>query len=554
MALEEDKRTQLDGIVSQMQANSEPDSNIQLVVDDFKKKYDSPSFMSKVGGVAKAAGSGILKAADWFGHLGQPQAAKDLVTRIGKAEGPTSKFQPPYSEYSGNPEALQQTTPSIAPEAAAAVDMATSPMSYAGLATKLPGWAAAALRASKGLEHGAAVAESGLTGKSVAALKTASTGPGGKAIIEAGKSKPEIAQALVDASDNAHKFINKGTEAAVRAPETAAGRIDIRPVLQAFDDAKVTANDFGGNTQIADKVNSALDAEKRSIGGNLFGSDNGSVSFQRTERTPYSSSGNPQSVKPAMRNFTESKSAAVGPATDVNGMTDYTIPATQLREIKTSIGKGINWDAPESAPLKAKMKGIYAKIDDELIKAVNLSQGEDVATQYQHALANWSNKINDFKELDSKLGRDPSTRLDRAMGLIAKEPEKRPGLSDLLESIDSHAGTDISKRAELARMADEFTKTKGGKILNPNQIGKPAILPSKASVFAEGGAAIPLHYSGVPPWAIAALEVPTIAASSPRLATKAIIPAARNLPFWAESLMRHSPVISAAGAVNRSNQ
>lgn len=39
--LPEDKRTQLDGIVQQMVANNESDSNIKFVVDDFKTKYST---------------------------------------------------------------------------------------------------------------------------------------------------------------------------------------------------------------------------------------------------------------------------------------------------------------------------------------------------------------------------------------------------------------------------------------------------------------------------------------------------------------------------------
>lgn len=40
--LNEQNRLKLDNIVSQMQANNEPDENIQFVVDDFKSKYDEP--------------------------------------------------------------------------------------------------------------------------------------------------------------------------------------------------------------------------------------------------------------------------------------------------------------------------------------------------------------------------------------------------------------------------------------------------------------------------------------------------------------------------------
>lgn len=280
--------------------------------------------------------------------------------------------------------------------------------------------------------------------------------PGGlDALQVAAKTAPERVQSLVRLAENPRELPSmKAAEKAVRTPEMAAGRIDIRPILQAFDDAKVSANEFGGNATVAQKVNDALESEKRAIGGNLFGHENGSVSFQRNERSPYNSNGSPQSVKPAMRSFTDSKSAAVGPATDVNGMTDYTAPATQLRELKTSIGKGIDWTKAENAPLKAKMKGIYSKIDDEITNAIEKTQGPEVAAQYQKDLADWSQKINDFKELGSRLGNIPSNRLNRADALL-KQYDKQ-GNFDLLSRIDSHTGEGLVAHAKLRGMADQL--------------------------------------------------------------------------------------------------
>lgn len=43
MPLDEQRRTQLDGIVSKMASNGEPDEAIQFVVNDFKTKYDIPT-------------------------------------------------------------------------------------------------------------------------------------------------------------------------------------------------------------------------------------------------------------------------------------------------------------------------------------------------------------------------------------------------------------------------------------------------------------------------------------------------------------------------------
>lgn len=70
--LSEDRRKQLDGIVSQMEANGEPSENIQFVVDDFKKKYATsaqpeaaPSLMQRVENFSQGVRdvqTGILKA------------------------------------------------------------------------------------------------------------------------------------------------------------------------------------------------------------------------------------------------------------------------------------------------------------------------------------------------------------------------------------------------------------------------------------------------------------------------------------------------------------
>lgn len=80
--LTEDKRLQLDNIVSKMVANKEPDEAIQFVVDDFKAKYDSPEVTKKTGfvknvkDVAIGAGKGVLNTALGISRLG----AKALQT------------------------------------------------------------------------------------------------------------------------------------------------------------------------------------------------------------------------------------------------------------------------------------------------------------------------------------------------------------------------------------------------------------------------------------------------------------------------------------------
>jgi hypothetical protein len=68
--LPEDKRKQLDGIVQKMIQNKESDSNIQFVVDDFKKKYtpiEAPVQQPKQKGFVENVAAGVVKP---FARLG----------------------------------------------------------------------------------------------------------------------------------------------------------------------------------------------------------------------------------------------------------------------------------------------------------------------------------------------------------------------------------------------------------------------------------------------------------------------------------------------------
>lgn len=91
--LSEQNRQRLDGIVQQMIANNESDANIRFVVDDFKRKYDTPAAPAP----KKSAGQQILDAAtavtevlggkaiaDTFGSeiakIGQPADIKSIIS------------------------------------------------------------------------------------------------------------------------------------------------------------------------------------------------------------------------------------------------------------------------------------------------------------------------------------------------------------------------------------------------------------------------------------------------------------------------------------------
>lgn len=74
--LKEDKRKQLDNIVTKMVTNNEPDDVIQFVVNDFKAKYDTPEPVKNTGIVQGAkdvvvgAGKGLLNTALGISSLG----------------------------------------------------------------------------------------------------------------------------------------------------------------------------------------------------------------------------------------------------------------------------------------------------------------------------------------------------------------------------------------------------------------------------------------------------------------------------------------------------
>ncbi len=456
------------------------------------------------------------KAAAWLSHLGQPEWAKKLVDNI--ANDPSLKSVSGYDPMAAmggglvNNSAIAPKT-GVGPQASAAVDMATSPMSYidegVGLLSKIPAVSKAAQVVSKGGENLAAKGASTMTQLPVDLIKKASTKEGAQAIVDAGKNQTQIAGKLVQLANDPSRVAGKGSEIedAVRTPEAAAAKVDIRPILKAFDNAKFTPTDFNGDALLSKKANAALESEKSAMEGSLA---NPPKAGKPTTSPIVDQYGGPI--------ITPGKPAPEPPSPLVN--------PTKFREMKTQIGKGIPWDAPEAKTFQTRMQGIYAAMDKALTDAVKSTQGPEVAAQYQKDLSEWSQKINDFKELDSRLGKNPSVRLDRALAIIrgANEDDK-PGLTNLLQNIDSHAGTNLAQESQDVQFANMLTKFGKGKTpLNPNQVGKPALI-AKGSI------------------------VPAIP-SSPLigvLATKA----ARNVPSLGKNAAQLSPLLSGVGSLGR---
>lgn len=317
--------------------------------------------------------------------------------------------------------------------------------------------------------------------------------PGGlDALKTAAKTAPDKVQQLVDIANNSSPYMEH-IEQAVRTPENAAGNVDIRPVMQAFDDAKISPNALGGNPTVSNRLNDVLEAEKQAVGGQLFGNPK-SVSYDVNSRSPYNFNGSPSSVRPAFQTSSQSQTTPYSVPSDINGKVDYTIPATQLRQLKTSIGKGINWDDPANKPLQAKMADIYGKIDDQLTDAVKNTQGQVAADQYQNDLADWSQKIGDFNELDSRLGKSPSQRLNAADALL--QGYGKQGNNDLLNRIDQQTGSDFAQHAQLRDLASQLGMKSQPTVSAPDRTASLPFLPQHINLTKVGIPSLAEHAGG----------------------------------------------------------
>lgn len=525
-----------------------------------------PSLLSRVGSALKGAGKSALDFASFVGQIGQPQKAQDFASSVAQPNAADSSQQDPNNAGNLLVSGLDagMGSPSLpAPiahlVASAAVNSATSPMTYLGGLGEIPA-VKASLAASANLpEKLVTDMASSSTGISKDALNAAST-PEGRATLNAAvQSAPQKVQQLVDIANNSKPFMADAT-AAVRGPEQAAGRIDIRPILQAFDDAKFGVTDLGGNSQLRNGANAALEAEKNSIAGNLVGNGGTSPPYQVTSNPRLSLNGF-QEAPPSQKVTTQTNTYPSGPPTDVNGVTDYTIPATQLRQLKTSIGQSIPWDSPFAAPVKQALKGVYSKMDDVLTDAVSKTQGPEAAQAYQDALADWSGKIGDFQELQKRIGATPSTQINRANSLLTLTKSNQGGNIDLLNRIDQQAGTDFSTHAQNLKTASEFSDQN-----NPLGTGNPSLTPQGGwwgamrrvggpmSVGAGVGDAVAGHTGAAIGSGLGAMVgLPSEALASPAIASRVAIPLSRipqNIPSYlrdaAQFMLITSPTTLAA--------
>lgn len=285
MALQENDRAKLDGIVSQMQANNEPDSNIQFVVNDFKQKYDNPSFMSRLGsGIKNLTGQMFPRTAAATNPMQTAAAVpEDIVSGVGKAisdipgvsqlgdaeTGLNKKVAGVMNSMDGGNRTYPaenivndvQQLPlvrTLPPGILQTIGrMSTQPSTYAAAVLKIPFLANTITKISKDLEQGAAVTESGLTGKSVNALKTASTPAGGQSIIDAGKAQSGAGGRLADDVLNLSKATNSSNPTVDAALQQIGNTDGITPAIKAYEDAKIKPSGPNSVLVDADRVGNA---------------------------------------------------------------------------------------------------------------------------------------------------------------------------------------------------------------------------------------------------------------------------------------------------------
>lgn len=199
---------------------------------------------------------------------------------------------------------------------------------------------------------------------------------------------------------------------------------------------------------------------------------------------------------------------------------NYEISPEDFRKLKTSLGKDIQWDAPEATAYNNRMQSVYGKMKDQLVEAIRSSQGDAAAAKYAADLDSYSTKIGDFKELNKRLGNTPSGRLNRAEALI--KAHDKTGNADLLSRIEQHSGEPITSAAKLAQMSKEFSEN--GKIPLA-----PVRSPALGATLIAGGE---LAHAGIPS-ELAKLyglfELGKSGISSPAFSTRVLIPSSKDV-------------------------
>lgn len=218
----------------------------------------------------------------------------------------------------------------------------------------------------------------------------------------------------------------------------------------------------------------------------------------------------------------------------ISTLTQYgdDLPASDFRqlrkqldnEIKAAFGKDYQ-DYFESAVKKARKT-----MKEELIDSAKKSGN----TQYVEAMEVWADKIEKVEKLKSFLGKDATTRANRAQSFVSNIFGKnRTEAQKALADAEDIFGTNLLSDAKLAQMAGQ---------LGPE--GKASLLPRQLtgrSLLAIGGGAV--------------LGTPLLgfAAGSPKIASRVAIPFAQGIQD-ATSVAKPFMNVGGAGAASLSTR
>ncbi len=487
---------------------ADPFADLKASAESDKKPPGTASrVLATVGGLAKSAGLGALKGIDWLSHLGQPQAAKDLVQAIANdpRNAPQNPEQvgkkPSFLEAMGSvmPGQGMPTLPAgadVRPAAAAAVDMATSPSTYVapalGYLSKIPAVAAALARAGKLPEMAATGIGEKLTHIPGEALSEASTASGRAGLATAAQGAGPAGAKLADAVSDFTKDMPE--KAIVNKALQGANKVSIQPAIDALKKAKADIPTASG----------------------IQGPE-GDAAIKKIDDMV------------ARLKVNKAGPAAPGQAFKQN------FDADEYRQIRQIIDEGVNWNEPGAKLYSEAAMKARTAMKDALIKAA--------PPEYADAMKSWHDKLDLVSELKSLIGKEEGARQDIRAGSFlkqtAKEPEGGPRRA-LLAQFDAASGGKHLEESDLRKLAEEF---------GPE--GKPSWMPrvSPFQGIGEAGAGAALATYGHP--ILGPIAAATgIAGSSPAVAARAI-QASRIPPYLLRAMAQHSPELSAVGAASR---
>lgn len=204
-----------------------------------------------------------------------------------------------------------------------------------------------------------------------------------------------------------------------------------------------------------------------------------------------------------------------------------------FRKLRQLLDKDIDWSLPENQGLKVALKGPRGQMKEALIA----SAPEAERGAYTQAMGAMKNRLGLREEIAKMIGKSDDVRRDvRSTNFLkaaAKEPAGGPRRA-LLERFAKASGKNFLSEADLRKLALEF-----------GDQGRPSWTPQLSPLqLTEAAAAAGLgHYTGHPVLG-AMLGAGAVAGSSPALATRTLIPAARIPPYLLRAVTQGAPTLT----------